>query len=291
MATESTKKPPLITTREAAHEVITAVRSEGKTIGLVPTMGALHAGHLSLVEAATAECDFTVVTVFVNPTQFGEGEDCDHYPRNLDRDLELLTEHAADLVFAPGTKEMYRAGHATRVVVGSVAKPLEGLCRPGHFEGVATIVLKLFNIIPADFAYFGEKDYQQCLVVQRMVEDLDLPIDIRICPIVRDEDGLALSSRNAYLTTDERRQALALSKSLHLAESLIDSGERDAQEIARKMTDLIQSAGDVQIDYVEVADPETLEPVTVVNKTVVALLAVRVGTARLIDNALLSAPG
>lgn len=291
MATESTKKPPLITTREAAHEVITAVRSEGKTIGLVPTMGALHAGHLSLVEAATAECDFTVVTVFVNPTQFGEGEDCDHYPRNLDRDLELLTEHAADLVFAPGTKEMYRAGHATRVVVGSVAKPLEGLWRPGHFEGVATIVLKLFNIIPADFAYFGEKDYQQCLVVQRMVEDLDLPIDIRICPIVRDEDGLALSSRNAYLTTDERRQALALSKSLHLAESLIDSGERDAQEIARKMTDLIQSAGDVQIDYVEVADPETLEPVTVVNKTVVALLAVRVGTARLIDNALLSAPG
>jgi pantoate--beta-alanine ligase len=291
MVTESTTRPQVITTRDDARSMIEAVRAEGKSVGLVPTMGALHAGHLSLVEAATEQCDFTVVSVFVNPTQFGAGEDFDHYPRDMDHDLDLLAEHGVDLVFAPETSEMYRTGHAAEVVVGSIAQPLEGRCRPGHFPGVATIVLKLFNTIPADVAYFGQKDFQQCLVVRRMVGDLDVPVEIRVCPIVRDNDGLALSSRNAYLSADERRQALTLSQSLQLAESLIAAGTCDASEIIRQMRELIQSAGDVRIDYVALADPETMEPVTMVNNTVVALVAVRIGSARLIDNALLRGEG
>jgi pantoate--beta-alanine ligase len=289
MPNEATlSKPMLVSRRAELRDALDAARAAGKTIGLVPTMGALHAGHLSLVDAATRECDYTIATIFVNPTQFGAGEDFGRYPRDLDGDVEKLGERGVDLVFAPDTGEIYGASHATKVVVGSVAHPLEGQFRPGHFEGVATVVLKLFNLVPADAAYFGQKDYQQSLVVRRMVEDLDVPIQIRICPIVRDADGLALSSRNQYLSADERRQALSLSASLRLAEQLVHAGQRDAGPIIRQMRELIHAAGDVRIDYVAICDPDTLSAVAVVDRPVVVLTAVRVGNTRLIDNAMIA---
>ncbi len=288
MPNEAVLSKPLVVSRRAElRNELDAARAAGKTIGLVPTMGALHAGHLSLVDAATRECDYCVATIFVNPTQFGAGEDFNRYPRDLEGDMEKLGEYGADLVFAPETDEIYGASHATKVVVGSVAQPLEGRFRPGHFEGVATVVLKLFNLVPADVAYFGQKDFQQSLVVRRMVEDLDVPIQIRVCPIVRDDDGLALSSRNQYLNEEERRQALSLSASLRLAEQLVHDGQRAAGQIVRQMRELILAAGDVRIDYVAICDPETLDSVAVIDRPVVVLVAARVGNTRLIDNALL----
>ena len=196
-------------------------------------MGALHEGHLSLVRAAKAECDYTVVSIFVNPSQFGPNEDFAKYPRTLDADLALLAGCGADLVFAPGNEEVYRAGHATWVEVGSVAEPLEGVFRPGHFRGVATVVLKLLNMVQPDAAYFGQKDYQQALVIRRMVADLDVPVAIRVCPIVREPDGLAMSSRNRYLSPAARRRALVLWKSLQLAGKLVAEGERRRQPDCR----------------------------------------------------------
>lgn len=280
-------KPLVVSRRAELRDALDAARAAGKTIGLVPTMGALHAGHLSLVDAATHECDYTVATIFVNPTQFGAGEDFGRYPRDLEGDVEKLAERGVNLVFAPETGEIYGGSHATKVVVGSVARPLEGRFRPGHFDGVATVVLKLFNLVPADAAYFGQKDYQQSLVVRRMVEDLDLPIQVRVCPIVRDDDGLALSSRNQYLSAEERRQALSLSASLRLAEQLIQTGQCEAGPIIRQMRELIHAVGDVRIDYVAICDPDTLDAVLVVDRPVVALVAARVGKTRLIDNAVL----
>ena len=200
----------------------------GRKIGFVPTMGALHEGHLSLVRAAKAECDCTVVSIFVNPSQFGPNEDLAKYPRTLDADLALLAGCGADLVFAPSNDEVYRAGHATWVEVGSVAEPLEGAFRPGHFRGVATVVLKLLNMVQPDAAYFGQKDYQQALVIRRMAADLDVPVAIRVCPTVREPDGLAMSSRNRYLSPAARRRALVLWKSLQLAGKLVEEGQRDA---------------------------------------------------------------
>jgi len=252
-------------------------------------MGALHEGHLSLVRASRAECGFTVVTIYVNPSQFGPREDFSRYPRTLQRDLELLAG-SSDLVFAPRDEEVYAPGHATWVEVGSVAEPLEGACRPGHFRGVATIVLKLFNMVGPDVAYFGQKDYQQALVIRRMASDLNLPLAIRVCPIVREADGLAMSSRNAYLSPEERRRAAVLSKSLHLAAEMVALGERRAAAVAARMQETILSAGPAQIDYVALADPETLEPVETIRGRTVALLAVKIGSTRLIDNMLLE-PG
>ena len=218
--------PLLVTTVAELRDALTPVRSQAKTIGLVPTMGALHDGHLSLVRASRAECDFTVATIFVNPTQFGPAEDLARYPRPLARDLELLAE-GADLVFVPDAKEVYPPGFDTWVEVGSVVKSLEGASRPGHFRGVATVVLKLFNMVAPDVAFFGQKDYQQSLVIRRMVADLNLPIAIRVCPIVREADGLAMSSRNAYLSPAERMRALALSQGLQAARARWAAGERD----------------------------------------------------------------
>ncbi len=280
-------QPLVVTTIDEARRQIMQARGAGRKIGLVPTMGALHAGHLSLVNASRRECDLTVVTIFVNPTQFGPNEDYSRYPRTLESDLKLLGEHQVELVFAPTVDQMYPAGSTTFVEVGAVAEPLEGVRRPGHFRGVATIVLKLFNAVPADVAFFGQKDYQQSLVIRRMVADLDVPILIRVCPIIREPDGLAMSSRNVYLSADERRRALSLSQSLRKATELVGGGERNAALIREAMKKVLDAAGGVEIDYVAVADRDTLQELEQLKEPAVALVAARVGTTRLIDNELL----
>jgi len=287
--TFTTSRPRLATTLGELREAIAVARRQHKKIGLVPTMGALHEGHLSLVRASQAECGFTVVTIYVNPSQFGPAEDYRRYPRTLETDLEALAGVGADLVFAPGNEEVYPAGHSTWIEVGGVARPLEGEHRPTHFRGVATIVLKLFQMVGADVAYFGQKDYQQALVVRRMVEDLNVPIAIRVCPTVREADGLAMSSRNAYLNPAERRQAVVLSKGLELARELVARGERDAPAIAAKMRELVLSVHPARIDYVALVDPETLEPIAQIRGRTLAALAVVIGQTRLIDNCLLEA--
>ncbi len=281
--------PLLVTTVSEFRQTLHAARRSGKTIGLVPTMGALHEGHLSLVRASRAECGFTAVTIYVNPTQFGPHEDFAQYPRTLESDLTLLSG-LADVVFAPRDEEVYPPGFSTWVEVGSVAKPLEGVCRPGHFRGVATIVLKLFTMAWPDVAYFGQKDYQQALVIRRMAIDLNLPLTIRVCPIVREPDGLAMSSRNRYLAPDERQRATVLYQSLTQAANLVAQGETNASRITEAMRRTIQAANPKQIDYVAIADPETLEPVETIRGRTVALLAVRIGKTRLIDNMILEPP-
>ena len=286
-------KPELATTIEELRRRIAAARGahrrigSRRQIGLVPTMGALHEGHLSLVRASKASCDFTVVTIFVNPAQFGPGEDLDAYPRDLEADLEALGECGADLVFAPANKEVYRPGHQTWVEVETIAKPLEGACRPTHFRGVATIVLKLFNMVGADAAFFGQKDYQQALLIRRMAADLNVHTEICVCPTVREPDGLAMSSRNAYLGPAARQQAVVLSKSLRLAQELVERGERDARLIADKMREVILEVEDAEIEYIALADPETLQPVDEITGKTLAALAVGIENTRLIDNCLL----
>jgi len=279
-----------ITTAAAIHAETSAQRAAGRSIGLVPTMGALHEGHLSLVRRARAECDAVVATIFVNPTQFGPSEDFSRYPRTLEKDLELLAELGCDLVFAPAQDEIYPPGFSTYVEPPAVAALLEGKHRPGHFRGVGTVVLKLFNLISADVAYFGQKDYQQSLVIQHMVRDLNLPIQITICPILRESDGLALSSRNRYLSPTERQQALALSRSLRQAEELVRSGLREARAIAAALRNELAAAGIQRIDYATVADAQTLAELNTLDRPAVALVACHVGTTRLIDNCLLPLP-
>lgn len=278
--------PPLqvVTTVDEIRRAVGEARAAGRTVGLVPTMGALHEGHLSLVDASVSQCDHTVVSIFVNPTQFGPHEDEDRYPRTLARDCELLAARGCWLVFAPPVEEVYPPGFDTYVGVGAVAEPLEGALRPGHFRGVATVVLKLFQMVPADRAYFGRKDYQQSLVVERMVADFNLPIELVVCPTVRESDGLAMSSRNAYLAPAERKQAAALWQALQLAESLARDGERDVAKITSAMREVLAAAAIDRIDYIAfLADGTVQEVQTVAGPTVVALAA-HVGQARLIDN-------
>jgi pantoate--beta-alanine ligase len=263
-----------------------AARRAGKRIGFVPTMGALHEGHLSLVRAARAECACTVVSIFVNPTQFGPREDFAKYPRDVDADLKLLSG-LADMAFVPEAAEVYRPGFDTWVEVGKVAEPLEGVCRPGHFRGVATVVLKLLNMVQPDVAFFGGKDYQQALVVRRMAADLDLPVEIRVCPTIREPDGLALSSRNRYLSPAARRRATALWHSLRLAGQLVADGRRDAAEIVSRMREVIAAAEPDKIDYIALVDPETLLPVETIASPTLAALAVWIDGTRLIDNCML----
>jgi pantoate--beta-alanine ligase len=249
-------------------------------------MGALHEGHLSLVRASKAECDVTVVWIYVNPSQFGPHEDLAKYPRTLQADLEKLATCHTEFVLAPNDAEIYRPGHATWVEVGAVTEPLEGRCRPGHFRGVATVVLKMFGMIQPDIAYFGQKDYQQAAVIRRMVADLDVPVDIRVCPIIREHDGLAMSSRNVYLSPDARQRATVLWRSLELAQQRVARGERDAAAIARQMTEQILAVG-ASIDYVALVDPESLAAVTKITGPTLAALAVKIDNTRLIDNVLL----
>lgn len=275
---------PIVAERGPLRAAVAAARAGGKRIGLVPTMGALHAGHLSLVEASRKECDFTVVTIFVNPMQFGPGEDFDRYPRPLEADLAALARMEADLVFAPPQTEIYRPGCGTFVDPGPVALPLEGACRPGHFRGVATVVLKLFHLARPDAAYFGRKDFQQTVVVRRLVDDLDLEIEVRVCPTVREPDGLALSSRNAYLGPESRRKALVLSRSLRLARQLSEAGERSAAAVLEKMRQEFALLPEVRVEYIALVDPETLQPIERIVPGTVALVAAVVDGTRLIDN-------
>jgi pantoate--beta-alanine ligase len=277
----------LFTTVAEIRQALAPLRREGKKIGLVPTMGALHEGHLSLVRESRAQCDATVVWIYVNPSQFGPREDLSKYPRTLQSDLDALEREGTDFVLAPSDSEVYAPGHSTWVEVGEAAELLEGQCRPGHFRGVATVVLKMFNMIQPDVAYFGHKDYQQTLVVRRMTADLNVPVEIRVCPTVREPDGLAMSSRNAYLSPNARRQAPVLWQSLELAARLAAEGETDAAAVARQMKELILTA-DSQIDYIALVDPETLEPVdSIVAPTLVAL-AVKIENTRLIDNRIIA---
>ncbi|HTN73885.1 MAG TPA: pantoate--beta-alanine ligase [Pirellulaceae bacterium] len=282
--------PAIIESVSEMRSRIVAAQRNGERVGLIPTMGALHAGHLSLVEKSAAECQRTIVTIFVNPTQFGPQEDFQKYPRTLDADLALLAPLGVEAVFVPQHHDMYPPGFSTYIEPPSVALPLEGAFRPGHFRGVATVVLKLFEICPADVAYFGAKDYQQTLVVRKMVEDLNLPIRISIEPTLREPDGLAMSSRNRYLSPAEREQALTLSLSLQRAADLLAAGERVAAKILASMQELFAAAGITSIDYIALADPETLLPVEQIHGPVVALIAARVGTTRLIDNRVLTPP-
>jgi pantoate--beta-alanine ligase len=263
-------------------------RQQSGTLGLVPTMGALHAGHLSLVETARRECERVAVTVFVNPTQFGPSEDYARYPRDLDRDAALLERAGADVVFAPSVESMYPPGSETTVDVGSVAVPLEGERRPGHFRGVATVVLKLLGITAPDRAYFGEKDAQQLAVIRRLVADLNVPVAIRGCPIVREKDGLALSSRNAYLTPEQRQAAPVLCRALDAAESLWKKGERRGDKLSEALFETLAREPLVRVDYAAVADPVTFREVDLASGPVRLLLAVFLGETRLIDNRLLS---
>jgi len=256
-------------------------------VGFVPTMGALHEGHLSLVRSARAENESVVVSIFVNPTQFSPSEDFDTYPRDLEADLSRLERESVDLVFTPSSDELYPDGYSTWVEVESLTRRLEGAARPTHFRGVATIVTKLFNIIAPQRAYFGQKDAQQALVIRRLIRDLNLPIELRVCPTVRESDGLALSSRNSYLSADERRAATVLKRGLDLAERLFSQGERDADRIRRRVRDLISSEPLAEIDYVSVADLETLDELESLDRPALVSLAVRFGRTRLIDNTIL----
>lgn len=282
--------PKVVTTVDALRRTVRTQRRAGRRIGLVPTMGALHEGHLSLVRASKRECDYTVVSIFVNPSQFGPAEDLAKYPRTLQSDLDSLAGCGAELVFAPAENQVYGPKHATWVEVEGVAEPLEGRIRPGHFRGVATIVLKLFNMVQPDVAFFGRKDFQQVLVVRQMAADLDVPVEVRVCPTVREADGLAMSSRNAYLTPEARRRARALSQSLRRAEQMVAAGASEAEEIIQQIREVLQTAAPVDIDYIALMHPETLDPVAEIREPTAVLLAARIDGTRLIDNTVLIPP-
>jgi pantoate--beta-alanine ligase len=268
---------------ELRHRV-EAWRREGVKIGFVPTMGALHEGHLSLVRIARERTDRVVASVFVNPTQFGPTEDFNRYPRQPEKDAALLEAAGCDLLFLPGVETIYPPGNATFVEPAGAALGLEGTCRPGHFRGVATVVCALFNLVRADVAVFGEKDAQQLAVIRQMVRDLHLPIEIVPAPTIREEDGLAMSSRNAYLSPQERRAATVLHRSLREAEELIRTGERRADEVRRCLREVLASEPLAQVEYAEVVNAETFAPVETLQGKLVLPLAVRVGGTRLIDN-------
>jgi pantoate--beta-alanine ligase len=256
-------------------------------VGLVPTMGYLHEGHLSLIRRAREECDHVVVSIFVNPTQFGPKEDLSKYPRNLDRDLGLIEPLGVDLVWMPTAEIMYPKGYQTWVEVETITRPLEGAMRPGHFRGVTTVVAKLFNGVQPQRAYFGQKDAQQAAVIRQMTRDLNFPIEIVVCPIVREPDGLAMSSRNVYLDPEERKAATVLYRSLNAAKNVYQNGERDAEELRRTMREVIATEPRAQMQYVSCADYDALEELeTVTGKTLLSM-AVFLGKTRLIDNIVL----
>jgi len=280
-----------VRTVAALREALAPARRDGATIGVVPTMGALHAGHVSLIEAARRDTDVVVVTLFVNPTQFAPTEDLDAYPRDEAGDARAAEAAGADILFAPPVEEVYPDGFSTSVRVTGVSEPLEGAARGGsHFDGVATVVTKLFNMVQPDVAYFGQKDAQQLAVIRRMVADLNLPVRIVGCPTVREPDGLAMSSRNAYLTPEERPRALALSRALAAAREAVDGGETDAAAVAAAARAPMDALG-VEPEYLAVVDPETFRPVASVDRDVLVAVAARVGRARLIDNATISPNG
>lgn len=266
------------------QEYVSQAKKAGKTIGFVPTMGALHEGHLSLIRQAGKENDVVVVSIFVNPTQFGPKEDYKKYPRPLAKDTRLAKSAGADVIFNPSAAEMYPAGYQTYVEVGKITKVLCGTSRPGHFRGVATVVNKLFNAVPADKAYFGQKDYQQVQVIKQMVKDLNIAVQVVTCPIIREQDGLAMSSRNQYLNAEERKSAICLYEALKVAKAMIKSRIKDTSKIKKEIRNIVESNLLAKVDYIEIVNAETLEPIKMIKGKVVIALAVYVGKTRLIDN-------
>ncbi len=269
--------------RAASREV----RREGKSLGLVPTMGALHDGHLSLVRAAKAQCDLVAASIFVNPLQFGPNEDLAKYPRTFDRDRELFMQQGVDFIFAPSVEEMYPPGAVTYVTVEGLSDKLCGRSRPGHFRGVTTVVSKLFNVVEPDRAFFGQKDAAQTTIIRRMVHDLNIPVQIVVCPIVREHDGLAMSSRNAYLDAQERKSALVINRSLRAVQKRFDQGERKVRPLIEAGSQVFVQEPSVRLDYFEIVDPETLDPVDDLSLPALVAVAAFVGKARLIDNIVL----
>lgn len=282
--------PPVASTIAEVRAAAEQARSAGKRIGFVPTMGALHAGHAALIRASRAECDFTVVSIFVNPTQFGPNEDFARYPRTFDADRALCGAIGTELIFAPAREEMYPPDSRTFVEVTGLQDELCGRTRPGHFRGVATVVAKLFSIVQPHLAFFGQKDAQQVAIIRRMVADLNLPVVVRALPTVREPDGLAMSSRNRYLDPTQRLNATCLVRALRKAEALVAGGERSVSAVERAMTDLIVATPGALLDYVEIREADTLDSVTTIDRPALAALAVFFGTTRLIDNTILS-PG
>jgi pantoate--beta-alanine ligase len=263
-------------------------QSNSEAFGLVPTMGALHQGHISLVRAAREECDLVAASLFVNPLQFGPNEDLAKYPRDFDRDRTMLEQEGVDVLFAPSVDEMYPAGAVTYVTVEGLSDRLCGRSRPGHFRGVTTMVAKLFNIVQPDVAFFGQKDAAQVAIIRRMVRDLNIPVQIVTCPIVREADGLAMSSRNAYLDSQQRKSALALYRSLMRVQAQFDQGERKAIKLMEAGQGAFAEEPSVRLDYLEIVDPETLDRVEDVSRTALVTVAAFVGNTRLIDNIVLS---
>ena len=261
----------------------------GKTLGFVPTMGALHEGHLSLVRASKARCDVTAVSIFVNPLQFGPAEDLDKYPRTMERDTALLEQLGADLLFTPGVEEMYPPGAQTYVLVEGLSNKLDGASRPGHFRGVATVVAKLFEVVRPDFAFFGQKDAAQVAVLRKLVNDLDMDVEVVVCPIVREKDGLAMSSRNAYLTSEQRQQATVLYRSLLRVQAAVDHGERDSAKLIEIGKQVIANETGAKLDYFAIVDRDTLELVADVSCGALVAVAAYIGSTRLIDNILVTA--
>jgi pantoate--beta-alanine ligase len=266
-----------------------AGRRTGMRLGLVPTMGALHEGHLSLIRAAKASCPVVAASIFVNPTQFGPNEDLARYPRPFDRDRELLENEGVDLLFAPSVDEMYPSGAATWVTVEALSGKLDGRSRPGHFRGVTTIVAKLFHAIEPDAAFFGQKDAAQAAIIRRMVRDLNFPVEIVVCPIMREPDGLAMSSRNSYLDPQQRKQALVLQRSLNLVKQMAGAGECDATRLVAAAKAVLAGEPAVRLDYFEIVDADSLDPVNDVARGALVAVAAFAGTTRLIDNILLPA--
>lgn len=281
----------IVHTIREVREFVREQRQQGRLVGFIPTMGYLHEGHMSLVKASKEQCGATVMSIFVNPLQFGPNEDFDRYPRDLERDAKLAEEGGVDLIFAPSVDEMYPNGKGTSLTHVDVEQVTTGLCgasRPGHFRGVATVVAKLLNIVQPDKAFFGLKDAQQVAVIQQMVHDLNLPVDIVPCPTLREADGLAMSSRNVYLTPEQREQALVLSRSLRAAEELVAEGERDVERLTKIIREMIEEQPLADIDYVQIVGMPDLGPITTLEKKALLALAVRFGKTRLIDNTILT---
>jgi pantoate--beta-alanine ligase len=280
-------QPALAETAQEVREAVARARGQGRTIGFVPTMGALHRGHVSLIEASKRDGHWTVVSIYVNPTQFGPAEDFTRYPRTLETDQAACRSVDTDLIFVPQDGKMYPPGDQTRVVPGALAETMCGLSRPGHFAGVCTVVAKLFDIVQPDVAYFGQKDAQQALIIQRMVRDLHMPLKIVVCPLIREEDGLAMSSRNARLDPEQRRQALCLYKALCRGRDALEAGETSiGRTIAAMRATIAETSATIGIDYLSIVDPETLAPITRTKGRVMIAGAIRLGDVRLIDNIL-----
>jgi len=274
----------LARTIELVRKSVSAARAGGKSVGFVPTMGALHAGHVSLIEEAVRRCDIVVVSIFVNPTQFAPGEDLQRYPRDLEGDMKICEQAGVDLVFAPSASEMYAQANITWVDVEKLTENLCGRSRPGHFRGVTTVCAKLFNIVSPDVAFFGQKDAQQAIVIKRMAGDLNMPLQIVVCPTVREQDGLAVSSRNQYLSAAQRKDAVLLSAALRECENLVAGGQRNCEVLIETMRKIISQSSKAQIEYISIVDTETLADIDVIKGNALVALAVKIGSTRLIDN-------